>query len=89
MLHPNGTQKQSHHGGEEKQGLGGRTEAELIDPISVCRKSNGDWGGADGGGLERDREEGGEEWGDCTDTNLDVRKEYEGEEVVAVGGWER
>lgn len=60
VLHLNEKEKLSHHGGEERGGLGRRTEAELIDPISVCRKSNGDWRGNDKRGLERDRDKGGE-----------------------------
>lgn len=37
LLHLNGKEKLSCHGGEERGGLGRRSEAELIDPISVCR----------------------------------------------------
>lgn len=62
VLHLNEKEKLSHHGGE------GGSGAELIDPLSVCRKSNGDWRGNDKRGLERDRDKGGEEWNDSTDT---------------------
>lgn len=37
LLHLNEKEKLSRHGGEERGGLGRRTEPELIDPISVCR----------------------------------------------------
>lgn len=37
LLHLNEKEKLNRHGGEERGGLGRRTEAELIDPISVCR----------------------------------------------------
>lgn len=32
------------------------SRAELIDPLSVCRNSNGNWGGNDKRGLKRDRD---------------------------------
>lgn len=37
------------------------SRAELIDPLSVCRNSNGNWRGNDKRGLKRDRDMGGEE----------------------------
>lgn len=58
------------------------SRAELIDPLSVCRNSNGNWRGNDKRGLKRDRDMGGEESNDSTDTPVNKPPEWmEGQSV--------
>lgn len=61
------------------------SRAELIDPLSVCRNSNGNWRGNDKRGLKRDRDMGGEEWSDSTPVNK--HPEWMEGKIVKVAKW--
>lgn len=56
----------------------------MIDPLSVCSNSNGSWRGNDKGGLKRDRDTGGEEWNDSTDTPVNKPPERMEGKIVKV-----
>lgn len=58
--------------------------AELIDPLAVWRNSNGNRRANDKRGLKRDRDMGGEEWNDSTDTPVNKPPEWMEGQIVKV-----